>query len=105
MMAWVLSVRSALRGMLRGPDCGVVLAFIAFAALLIDPLATHHVTELTALDGGLALLTALPLVLRRRYPVGVLVAIVPLLLAWLPVFHPDQTAAGIGIEVVFPVGL
>jgi signal transduction histidine kinase len=105
MMAWVPSVRSALREMLRGPDFDVVLAFIAFAALLIDPLATHQVKELTPLDGGLALVTAVPLVLRRRYPLGVLVAIVPLLLACLAVFHPDHAAAGIVMVVVFTVGL
>ena len=105
MMAWVPSLRSALRGLLRGPDFDVVLAFIAFAALLIDPLATHQVKELTPLDGGLALVTAVPLVLRRRYPLGVLVAIVPLLLACLAVFHPDHAAAGIVMVVVFTVGL
>jgi signal transduction histidine kinase len=105
MMAWVPSLRSALRGMLRGPDFDVVLAFVAFAALLVDPLATHQVTELTALDGGLALVTAVPLVLRRRYPLGVLVAVVPLLLACLAVFHPDHAAAGIVMVVVFTVGL
>ena len=105
MMAWVPSLRSALRGLLRGPDFDVVLAFIAFAALLIDPLVTHQVKELTPLDGGLALVTAAPLVLRRRYPLGVLVAIVPLLLACLAVFHPDHTAAGIVMVVVFTVGL
>ena len=105
MMAWVLSVRSALRGMLRGPDFDVVLAFIAFAALLIDPLATHQVKELTPLDVGLALVTAVPLVLRRRYPLGVLVVVVPLLLACLAVFHPDRAAAGIVMVVVFTVGL
>jgi signal transduction histidine kinase len=105
MMTWVPSVRSALRGMLRGPDFDVVLAFIAFAALLIDPLATHQVKELTPLDGGLALVTAVPLVLRRRYPLGVLVTVVPLLLACLAVFHPDQAAAGIVMVVVFTVGL
>jgi len=105
MMAWVTSVRSALRGMLRGPDFDVVLAVIAFAALLIDPLATHQVTELTPLDAVLALVAAVPLVLRRRYPLGVLVAIVPLLLACLAVFHPDHAAAGIVMVVVFTVGL
>src|SRR5580704_3709796 len=105
MMAWVPSVRSALRGMLRGPDFDVVLAFIAFAALLIDPLATHQVKELTPLDGGLALVTAVPLVMRRRYPLGVLVTVVPLLLVCLAVFHPDQAAAGIVMVVVFTVGL
>jgi signal transduction histidine kinase len=101
MMAWVPSLRSAL----RGPDFDVVLAFVAFAALLIDPLVSHQVTELTALDGGLALVTALPLVLRRRHPLGVLVAVVPLLLACLAVFHPDHAAAGIVMVVVFTVGL
>jgi signal transduction histidine kinase len=98
MMAWV-------RPALRGPDFDVVLAFIAFAALLIDPLATHQVTSLTPLDGGLALVTAVPLVLRRRYPLGVLVAIVPLLLVCLAVFHPDHAAAAIVMVVVFTVGL
>src|SRR3984957_1120761 len=102
MMAWVPSLRSALRGT---PHFDAVLALIAFAALLIDPLASHQVTSLTPLDGGLALVTAVPLVLRRRYPLGVLVAIVPLLLACLAVFHPDHAAAGIVMVVVFTVGL
>jgi signal transduction histidine kinase len=105
MMAWIHSVRSALRGLLRGPDFDVVLAFIAFTALLIDPLATHQVKELTPLAAGLALVTAVPLALRRRYPLGVLVIIVPLLLACLAVFHPDHAAAGIVMVVVFTVGL
>jgi signal transduction histidine kinase len=105
MMAWIHSVRSALRGVLRGPDFDVVLAFIAFTALLIDPLATHQVKELTPLAAGLALVTAVPLALRRRYPLGVLVIIVPLLLACLAVFHPDHAAAGIVMVVVFTVGL
>jgi signal transduction histidine kinase len=98
MMAWV-------RSELRGLDFDVVLALVAFASLLIDPLATHQVTSLTPLDGGLALVTAVPLVLRRRYPLGVLVAIVPLLLVCLAVFHPDHAAAGIVMVVVFTVGL
>jgi signal transduction histidine kinase len=98
-------MRSALRGLLRGPDFDVVLAFIAFAALLIDPLATHQVTELTLPAAGLALVTAVPLVLRRRYPLGVLVTVVPLLLVCLAVFHPDHAAAGIVMVVVFTVGL
>src|SRR5580704_12945879 len=101
MKAWIPSMRSAL----RGPDFDVVLAFIAFAALLIDPVATHQVTELTPLDATLALVTAVPLALRRRYPVGVLVTIVPLLLVCLAVFHPDHAAAGIVMVVVFTVGL
>ena len=98
-------VVAALRGVLRGPDFDVVLAFIAFAALLIDPLATHQVKELTPLAAGLAVVSAMPLVLRRRYPLGVLISIVPLLLVCLAVFHPNIAAAGIVMVVVFTVGL
>jgi signal transduction histidine kinase len=101
MKAWVHSMRSAL----RGPDFDVVLAFIAFAALLIDPLVSHQVKELTPLAGGLAVVTAVPLVLRRRYPLGVLITVVPLLLACLAVFHPHLAAAGIVMVVVITVGL
>jgi len=97
--------RSALRGLLRGPDFDVVLAFIAFAALLIDPVVTHQVKHLTPLAAGLALVTALPLMLRRRYPLGVLAAVVPLLLVCLAVFHPDHAAAGVVMLLVFTVGL
>ena len=96
---------AALRRLLRGPDFDVVLALIAFAALLIDPLTGHQVKELSPLDGALALVTAAPLAFRRRYPLGVLVTVVPLLLACLAVFHPDRAAAGIVIVVVFTVGL
>ena len=105
MKAWVHPMRSALRGLFRGPDFDVVLAFIAFAALLVDPIATHQVKELTPLAAGLALVTAVPLALRRRYPLGVLVTIVPLLLVCLAVFHPDHAAAGIVMVAVFTVGL
>src|SRR5260370_2042851 len=105
MKAWVLSMRSALRGVSRAPDFDVVLAFIAFAALLIDPVAAHQVAEHGPHDAALALVTAVPLALRRRSPVGVLVTIVPLLLVCLAVFHPDRAAAGIMMVVVFTVGL
>jgi hypothetical protein len=47
-------VIAALRGLLRGPDFDVVLAFTAFAALPIDPLATHQVKELSPLAAGAA---------------------------------------------------
>jgi signal transduction histidine kinase len=105
MTVWANSVRSALGGLLRGPDVDVGLAFVAFAALLIDPVVSHQVKELTPLAAGLALIAALPLVLRRRHPLGVLVTIVPLLLVCLAVFHPDHAAAGIVMLVVFTVGL
>jgi len=98
-------VVAALRGLLRGPDFDVVLAFVAFAALLIDPIVSHQVRHLTPLAVGLGLVSALPLVLRRRYPLGVLVTDVPLLLACLAVFHPDNAATGIVMVLVFTVGL
>ena len=104
MMAWVPSVRSALRRMPRGPDVDVVLAFVAFAALLVDPLASHQVTELTPLDGGLALVTAVPLVLaavpaRRARRRGAAAVRVP------GRGPPDRAAAGIAMLLVFTVGL
>src|SRR5260370_18835481 len=98
-------VVAALRGLLRGPDFDVVLAVAAFGALLIDPLATHQVKELSPLAAGLALVTAVPVVLRRRYPLGVLLAVVPLVLVCLAVFHPGHAGAGIVMLVVFTVGL
>jgi signal transduction histidine kinase len=105
MKAWVHSMRSALRGLSRGPDFDMVLAFVAFIALLADPLATHAVKELTPLDAALALVAAMPLALRRRYPLGVLVTVVPLLLVCLAVFHPNLAAAAIVMVVVFTVAL
>jgi signal transduction histidine kinase len=98
-------VVAALRGLLRGPDFDVALAFIAFAALLIDPVVGHKVKELTPLAAALAVLTAAPLALRRRFPLGVLVTVVPLLLACLAAFHPNRAAVGIVVVVVFTVGL
>jgi signal transduction histidine kinase len=96
--------RSALRGLLRGPDLDVVLAFAAFAALLIDPVASHEVKALTPLAAGLAVVTALPLMARRRYPLGVLATVVPMMLVCLAVFHPVRAAAGVVMLVVFTVG-
>src|ERR1017187_3054150 len=105
MKVWVPSMRSALRGLLRGPDFDVVLAFVAFAALLVDPVASHQVKHLTALDSGLAPVTALPLVLRRRYPLGVLVTGVPLLLGCEAVFHLQHADDGVVRIDVVAVGL
>ncbi|HWG60102.1 MAG TPA: hypothetical protein VG253_00180, partial [Streptosporangiaceae bacterium] len=99
------AVRAAVWGLLRGPDLDVLLAFVAFAALLFDPLLAHRVEDVTPLAAGLAALTALPLVARRRYPLAVLVTVVPLLLACLAVFHPNRAAVAIVMLLVFTVGL
>src|SRR5258708_30041605 len=70
-------------------DIDVVLARAALGALLVDPLLLHKVTGLTPVIVILSLLAAVPLVARRRYPLAVLVAEVPLLLACLGVAHPN----------------
>jgi signal transduction histidine kinase len=97
--------RRGLRGLLRAPDIDQILAAIAFVALLVDPLLLHKVTGLTPVIGVLAFVTALPLVARRRFPLGVLAIVVPLLLACLFVFHPNRAAVGIVMLLVFTVGL
>ncbi len=97
--------RQGLQGLLRAPDTDQILAVIAFVALLVDPLLLHKVTGLTPVIGVLAFVTALPLVARRRFPLGVLAIVVPLLLACLIVFHPNRAAVGIVMLLVFTVGL
>jgi len=46
-----------------------------------------------------------PLVARRRFPLGVLAVVLPLLMACLAVFHPNRAAVGIVMLLVFTVGL
>ena len=99
----VPGVRIAVGTLLREPDFDVVLAVAAFTALLIDPVADHRAQELTPLAAALAGVTA-PLVVRRRHPLTVLAAVVPLLLACLAVFHPDRTAVAMVTLAVFTVG-
>jgi signal transduction histidine kinase len=96
---------SELRELLRAPHIDMVLALAAFAALLVDPLFLHTISGLTPAVGVLAFLTALPLVARRRFPLGVLAIVLPLLMACLIVFHPNRAAVGIVMLLVFTVGL
>ena len=93
------------RALRRAPDVDLLLALAAFAALLVDPLLLHKITELTPVMGVLAFLTAVPLAARRRFPLGVLAIELPLLLACLAVFHPNRAAVGITMLLVFTVGL
>ena len=104
-MRLVASSTHGMRGLRRAPNIDVVLAVAAFAALLIDPLLLRKITHVTPLIVALALLTALPLVARRRFPLGVLAAVVPLLMVCLIVFHPNRAAVGIVMLLVFTVGL
>jgi signal transduction histidine kinase len=97
--------RAALRALPRAAGIDVILALAAFAALLADPLLLHKVTGLTPVIVILSVLAAVPMVARRRYPLAVLAAEVPLLLACLAVAHPNRAAVGIAMLLVFTVGL
>jgi signal transduction histidine kinase len=82
-----------------------LLAVLAFAALLVDPVLEGHAADVTPLAGGLALLASLPLAARRRSPLGVLAVVLPLLLVCLVVFHPSRAALGVVMLLAFTVGL
>ncbi|MGH3249512.1 MAG: sensor histidine kinase, partial [Trebonia sp.] len=101
----VAAGRTALRGPPRTLDVDVLLALAAFGALLADPLLLGKATGLTPAIVILPLLAAVPLLARRRYPLAVLAAEVPLLLACLAVAHPNRAAVGIAMLLVFTVGL
>ena len=94
-----------MRWLPRALDLDVVLALAAFGALLADPLLLHKVTGLTPAVVMLSLLAAVPLAARRRFPLAVLAAEIPLLLACLAVAHPNRAAVGIAMLLVFTVGL
>jgi signal transduction histidine kinase len=83
----------------------VAFAIAAFVALLVDPVVSNEISELSPLAYVLAFLTALPLAQRRRFPLGTLAVVVPLLLASLAVFRPNHAAVGILVLLVFTVAL
>jgi signal transduction histidine kinase len=97
--------RTAPRWLPRLADVDVLFALAAFGALLADPLLLHKVTGLTPAMWALSFLAAVPLVARRRFPLAVLAAEVPLLFACLAVAHPNRAAVGIAMLLVFTVGL
>lgn len=86
-------------------DRDMLLALVAFVALLVDPIFEHDPSAITPLAALLALATSLPLTVRRRYPLGVLAVVVPLVLVCLAVFHPSRAAVGVVMLLVFTVGL
>jgi signal transduction histidine kinase len=97
--------REGTAGWQRLLEFDVALAIAAFIALLLDPLASHEISGLTSLAYVLAFITALPLVQRRRFPLGTLVLVAPLLLACIAAFHPSRAAAAIIVLLVFTVAL
>ncbi|MBM9509276.1 sensor histidine kinase [Actinacidiphila acididurans] len=105
-MASVIAAgRTAVRDTLRVPDLDLLLALAAFAALLVDPVLQHLVSAPTVPMGILAFAAAAPLAFRRRFPVPVLAAEVPLLMLSLALYHPNRAAVGIAMLLVFTVGL
>jgi signal transduction histidine kinase len=94
-----------LRRLPRVAVTDVLFALAAFGALLADPRLLHKVTGLTPAMWALSFLAAVPLVARRRFPLAVLAAEVPLLFACLAVAHPNRAALGIAMLLVFTVGL
>jgi signal transduction histidine kinase len=83
----------------------VTWALAAFVALIADPGLGWDGGQLTPTAFVLAGATSLPLVVRRRYPLGTLVAVTAGLLACLAVFHPNVAAVGIQMVVLYTVGL
>jgi len=81
-------------------DAGIALA--AFVSLLLNPVLSGE--ELSVPGMVLAAVTALPLILRRRYPVGVLTVVVAGGFGCLAVFKPDQAAVGVTMVAIYTVG-
>jgi signal transduction histidine kinase len=104
-MRLIADGRQGWRALRRAPYIDLLLALAAFVALLVDPLLLDEITQLTPVMGVLAVLTAVPLAARRRFPLGVLAVELPLLMTCLAVFHPNRAAVGIVMLLVFTVGL
>jgi signal transduction histidine kinase len=89
----------------EAPEVDRTWALVAFVALLADPGLGWDGGHISAAAVALAAVTSLPLVARRRYPFGVLVAVTAGLLACLAVFHPNVAAVGIIMVALYTVGL
>src|SRR5258708_1698905 len=101
------SDRSAIARRWRNVDVviDVAIAVVAATGLLLDPLFDNGLRPLPPSAYGLAVVTAAPLLARRRAPLAVLATVVPLLLVCLAVFHPDRAAVGIVMLLAFTVAL
>jgi signal transduction histidine kinase len=98
----VLEVARALR---EAPEVDVTWAVAAFVSLLADPGLGWDGGRLNGAAVLLAAATSLPLVVRRRYPLGALVGVAAGLLACLAVFHPNVAAVGVIMFALYTVGL
>lgn len=102
---WLAPFRAARRALLEAPDIDGAIALVAFVVLLLAPGGDQTTSQVTVASVVLSGATALPLVVRRRYPLAVLTAVVIGLLACLAVFHPDIAAVAIVMLAVYTVGL
>jgi signal transduction histidine kinase len=102
---WRGRAREVARALREAPEVDVSWALAAFVALIADPGLGWDGGHLTPAAFVLAGATSLPLVVRRRYPLGTLVAVTAGLLACLAVFHPNIAAVGILMVVLYTVGL
>jgi signal transduction histidine kinase len=103
--AWRGRAREVLRALREAPEVDVTWALAAFVSLLADPGLGWDGGHLSAAAVVLAAATSLPLVVRRRYPLGALVAVTAGLLACLAVFHPNVAAVGVIMFALYTVGL
>jgi signal transduction histidine kinase len=97
--------RDVARALREAPEVDVAWALAAFVSLLADPGLGWDSGHLSAAAVLLAAATSVPLVVRRRYPLGVLVAVAGGLLACLAVFHPNIAAVGVIMFALYNVGL
>jgi signal transduction histidine kinase len=84
------------------PEVDAGLALAAFVSLLLNPVVSG--ADPSFWSAMLAAATSLPLMLRRRYPVGVLTVVTAGVLACLAVFKPDQAAVPVMMVAVYTVG-
>jgi signal transduction histidine kinase len=103
--AWLGRAPEVARALREAPEVDVAWALVAFVSLIADPGLGWDGGHLSAAAVVLAGATSLPLVVRRRYPLGALVAVATGLLACLAVFHPNVAAVGIIMFALYTVGL
>jgi signal transduction histidine kinase len=102
---WLGRAPEVARALREAPEIDVTWALVAFVSLLADPGLGWDGGHLSVAAVVLAGATSLPLVVRRRYPLGSLVAVTAGLLACLAVFHPNVAAVGIIMVALYTVGL
>jgi signal transduction histidine kinase len=103
--SWLGRAPEVVQALREAPEVDVTWALAAFIALLADPGLGWDGGHLTAAAVVLAAATSLPLVVRRRYPLGALIAVTAGLLACLAVFHPNVAAVGVIMFALYTVGL